>query len=89
MCVFPPISAKWPAIHAILNESTGSPATLTVGQTIKSVIDKINAYPEMEVEYYQIVNPLTMQPIENWSEGSRWHRGGMHYGISRRCAAYR
>ena len=57
-----------PAIHAILNESTGSPATLTVGQTIKSVIDKINAYPEMEVEYYQIVNPLTMQPIENWSE---------------------
>lgn len=57
-----------PAIHAILDESTGFPATLTVGQTIKSVIDKINAYPEMEVEYYQIVNPLTMQPIENWSE---------------------
>lgn len=57
-----------PAIHAILDESTGFPTTLTVGQTIKSVIDKINAYPEMEVEYYQIVNPLTMQPIENWSE---------------------
>ena len=41
---------------------------MTVEQTIKSVTDKINAYDEMEVEYYQIVDPLTMQPITDWSE---------------------
>lgn len=57
-----------PAIHRILSESTAMPQSLTVTQTIKSVKEKINAYPEMQVEYYQIVNPVTMQPIGNWSE---------------------
>lgn len=57
-----------PAIHAVLASSADAAGSLTVGQTIKSVIDKINSHDEMEVEYYQIVNPLTMQPIADWSE---------------------
>ena len=57
-----------PAIHAILAASVNDAASMTVSQLTQSVIDKINAYEEMEVEYYQIVNPITMQPIADWSE---------------------
>lgn len=57
-----------PNIHAILASSVDMASTKTVDETIKYVIDKINSYEEMEVEYYQIVNPLTMQPIANWAE---------------------
>lgn len=32
------------------------------------VIDEINAMPEMEVEYFTIVDGLTMQPINEWSD---------------------
>lgn len=57
-----------PAIHATLASSVNDAASMTVAQVTQSVIDKINAYEEMEVEYYQIVNPVTMQPIADWSE---------------------
>ncbi|MBD5209926.1 MAG: pantoate--beta-alanine ligase [Bacteroidales bacterium] len=57
-----------PNIHAILVESTKLAGELTLDETIKYVVDKINSFEEMEVEYYQIVNPLTMQPIKQWSE---------------------
>ncbi len=59
-----------PSIHAILKSSVAKASSMTVEQTIKSVTDRINAYDEMEVEYYQIVDPLTMQPIADWSEVS-------------------
>lgn len=57
-----------PAIHAIMAASVDDAKSMTVDQTIKSVVDKINAHEEMEVEYYQIVNPVTMQPIADWNE---------------------
>lgn len=57
-----------PNIHKILVSSVELPSTKTVEETIKYVVDKINTFEEMEVEYYQIVNPITMQPINNWEE---------------------
>lgn len=57
-----------PEIHRILAESVADIHDKSVDETIKSVVDKINSYPEMEVEYYQIVNPLTMQPLARWDE---------------------
>lgn len=57
-----------PNIHRILTESQIDAKSMSVNQVIKSVTDKINAYPEMEVEYYQIVNPITMQPIDKWGD---------------------
>lgn len=57
-----------PAIHKILKESAGNVNGRSVEEVAESVVSAINAYPEMEVEYYQIVNPLTMQPISDWSE---------------------
>lgn len=57
-----------PIIHATLELSSRRVPSKNVEQTIKTVIDKINSYDDMEVEYYQIVNPVTMQPISDWSE---------------------
>ncbi len=58
-----------PNIHRILAESVEASKTMSLAETKQSVIDRINAYPEMEVEYYEIVDPLTMQPIAEWPEG--------------------
>ncbi|MGM9821852.1 MAG: pantoate--beta-alanine ligase [Muribaculaceae bacterium] len=55
-----------PAIHRILAASVGWADTLSLEQVRQRVIDKINAEPFMEVEYYQIVDPLTMQPLTSW-----------------------
>lgn len=57
-----------PNIHRILVSSVGLSSTNTVNETIKFVVDEINSFEEMEVEYYQIVNPITMQPIDNWED---------------------
>lgn len=57
-----------PNIHKILVSSVGLSSTNTVNETIKYVVDEINSFEEMEVEYYQIVNPITMQPIDNWED---------------------
>ena len=34
------------------------------------VTDGINAYPEMEVEYYQIVDGITLMPVADWSDSN-------------------
>lgn len=57
-----------PAIHRILEESRAYAAEHTLEQTKKFVVEQLNAQPEMEVEYYEIVDPLTMQPLENWTD---------------------
>lgn len=57
-----------PKIHKVLAESVGWAPEASV-ETVKTrVVDDINAYPGMEVEYYEIVNGYDMQPISNWSE---------------------
>ncbi len=57
-----------PAIYGTLKASIDFARHHTVAQTIQWVIDTINAYPEMEVEYYEIVDGITLQPVEDWNQ---------------------
>ncbi len=58
-----------PAIHRTLVSSLDFAKEHSVYETIEFVTEKINSYPEMEVEYYEIVDPLTMQPVKQWKNG--------------------
>jgi pantoate--beta-alanine ligase len=58
------------AINRALIASLDFAKSNTVDATKQFVIKEINAQPEMEVEYYEIVDSLTMQPISDWSESS-------------------
>ncbi len=57
-----------PNIYRLLNESLDFAKSHTVDETIKFVTTGINAYDAMEVEYYQIVDGITMQPISAWTD---------------------
>lgn len=57
-----------PAIHRILAESTGLKHTLAVEELKRKVISEIDAQPFMKTEYFEIVHPLTMQPVASWSD---------------------
>lgn len=57
-----------PNIHRVLKESVAMKGTHSVADVKKFVVDTINNVDEMEVEYYEIVDPLTMQPIADWSD---------------------
>lgn len=59
-----------PAINKALVASLVYAQSHTVEETKQSVIDEINAKPEMEVEYFEIVDSLTMQPINNWADSN-------------------
>lgn len=57
-----------PAIHLTLAESVKRRHSLSVGQLKRLVTDTIDSQPELRTEYFEIVDPLTMQPIENWND---------------------
>lgn len=57
-----------PVIHRTLEESLSWATDHTVEQTKRYVIDEINSFPFMQVEYYEIVDALTMQPIKDWND---------------------
>lgn len=58
-----------PAIHRTLAGSIGYAADgHSLAETVKYVTDTINSFPGMETEYYEIVDPLTMQPLAEWPE---------------------
>lgn len=57
-----------PAIHRALAASVGFAKSHTPAETIAHVVDEINSQPFMKVEYYQIVDGKTMQPISEWAE---------------------
>lgn len=57
-----------PTIHRVLQESVDYAKTHTLEETVDFVVSKINTDPEMETEYYSIVNPVTMQPLASWNE---------------------
>lgn len=59
-----------PNIARILRESCNFAKSHTVAETQKFVEDGINAYPEMEVEYYQIVDGISLMPVADWNESS-------------------
>ena len=60
--------AEAPKIHAILAASVAARATKTVAQVTADVIAAIDASPLMETEYYQIVDPVTLQPVTSWAD---------------------
>lgn len=59
-----------PAIYRTLQESLDYAKSHTVAQTQKFVTDRINSFPEMEVEYYQIVDGTTLMPMTSWDESN-------------------
>ena len=57
-----------PNIHRALESSLDWAKTHSLSETKQYVIEEINSFPQMEVEYYEIVDPLTMQPLGDWGE---------------------
>ncbi len=57
-----------PNIAKTLMESLNFAKSHTVADTVKFVVDKINSYPDLEVEYYEIVNGHDMQAIGDWGD---------------------
>ena len=57
-----------PAIHKTLAGSIEYAKEHTVAETERYVVETINSFPQMEVEYYQIVNSKDMQPISKWED---------------------
>ena len=39
-----------------------------MADTIRFVTEELNSHPLIKVEYYSIVNPLTMQPLQSWGD---------------------
>ena len=60
-----------PAIHRTLQTSVDWAKDHTVKEVEKYVVDEINSFPQMSVEYYQIVDGATMQPIDDWSQSQQ------------------
>lgn len=59
---------KAPVIARTLKESTTFVPAKSVQEVIDYVVNTINQVPEMEVEYFEIVDGNTMRPIQNWSD---------------------
>lgn len=59
---------KAPLIARTLKESTNFAAEKTVQEVIDYVVNTVNSDPVMEVEYFEIVNGITMESIKNWSD---------------------
>ena len=55
-----------PAIYQILHESIGYAETHSLKETRNMVVERINAIPELEVEYFEIVDGESLLPVENW-----------------------
>ena len=57
-----------PNIYRVLRESIDFAQDHTVEQTLNWVTATLNAYPEMEVEYYSICDGITLQPVNDWEQ---------------------
>lgn len=57
-----------PNIYRVLNESTSRTETMSIDELKKWVIAEINSVKELEVEYFDIVNCLTLQSLGCWAE---------------------
>lgn len=66
----PEVRRVAPNIYGTLRASLDFAATHTVEQTHDWVVATINAWPEMEVEYFSIVDGTTLQPVKSWDEAS-------------------
>lgn len=59
-----------PNIAKIMTESLTFAKSNTVKDTIDFVVNKINAIPQMKVEYYEIVDGIAMQSVSDWNESA-------------------
>ena len=57
-------------ISKILSESRNFAKNSAPAEVISRVVNQINAVSELEVEYYEIVNATTLQPLCSWSESA-------------------
>lgn len=57
-----------PGIFKALKESVEYSLSHTPEETIKKVTTEINSLPECKVEYFSIVDGLTMQPVKRWED---------------------
>lgn len=57
-------------IYRILQESLDDARHLSVAETAQRVIDKLNAISGLRVEYYQIVDGMTLQPVTSWTDAA-------------------
>ena len=57
-----------PNIYGTLKRSLDFAQDHSLQQTHDWVVDTINAFPEMDVEYFSICDGTTLQPLENWDD---------------------
>jgi pantoate--beta-alanine ligase len=57
-------------ISKVLSESRNFAAQLSPIELTQWVVDLINLVPGLEVEYFEIVNTSTLQPVYSWTEPS-------------------
>ena len=60
-----------PKIWETLSKSYTFAQDHTVEETINFVVDTLNTIPEFKVEYYEIVDADTLQPIREWNNTKR------------------
>ena len=60
-----------PEIHRALKESVEYSKSHSVRATHDTVVEQIDAVPQMRVEYFEIVDARTLLPVEEWEE-SPW-----------------
>lgn len=63
--------ANAPEIYKALRDSVEYAKTHSVRATHDFVVERIDAVPEMKVEYFEIVDARTLLPVEEWEE-SLW-----------------
>lgn len=57
-----------PGIYEALRASVDFSRENGVNETLAMVTDRINSIPEMQVEYYEIVDGRTLLPVADWNE---------------------
>ena len=64
----PEVRKVAPQIYATLQRSVEFSKDHTVEQTHDWVVATLNAWPEMEVEYFSICDGITLQPVTSWDD---------------------
>jgi pantoate--beta-alanine ligase len=59
---------KAPLIAQTLKESANFAPGITVREVIRFVVDTLNREPLLRVEYYEIVDGDTLQPVDDWAQ---------------------
>ena len=66
----PALRQKAPLIARTLQESKAMAATKSVREVINYVVNTLNADPDLEVEYYEIVDGDSLVSIQDWKDTS-------------------